>query len=177
MYGGGGGGMYGGDMNNGANRMMQHQTVDGQMGMDPTMMDPDGQYPGNAQVDPPVDTSVGLPQDQYQGGEDRPPHRQDLSTKLGVKGLPHTPGGEGTVGDDSTWDSRTDGDYSEVSSAFTDNTNPNERNSRRALILQMAKARMKNSKASEKKEQDNLETPQESMGDEVSAGMSGLELD
>ena len=165
--------MYGGDMNNGAGGMMQHQTVDGQMGMDPTMMDSDGQYPGNAQAD----SNVVLPQDQYQGGEDRPPQRQDLSTKIGVKAMPHTPGGEGTVGDDSTWDSRTDGDYSEVSSAFTDNTNPNERNSRRALILQMAKARMKNSTASEKKEEGNLETPQESMGDEVSAGMSGLELD
>ena len=175
MYGGGGGGgMYGGDMNNGAGGMMQHQTVDGQMGMDPTMMDSDGQYPGNAQAD----SNVVLPQDQYQGGKDRPPQRQDLSTKIGVKAMPHTPGGEGTVGDDSTWDSRTDGDYSEVSSAFTDNTNPNERNSRRALILQMAKARMKNSTASEKKEEGNLETPQESMGqDEVSAGMSGLELD
>lgn len=55
------------------------------------------------------------------------------------------------VGDDSTWDTRTDGDSSYGTSlvsgsSFTDTTNPSERNSRRALILQMAKARMKNVK-------------------------------
>ncbi len=57
----------------------------------------------------------------------------------------------GTAADDSTWDTRTDAESSYGTSfvsgsSYTDATNPNERNSRRALILQMAKARMKNVK-------------------------------
>lgn len=102
-----------------------------------------------------------------------------------------TPG----AGDDSTWDSRTEGESSygtslvSGASSFTDTTNPNERNSRRALILQMAKARMKNVKessnaAAEKNnaesdkgkaggENTSLEAPQDEMVDEV----AGLELD
>jgi hypothetical protein len=66
--------------------------------------------------------------------------RPDLSTKLGNK-----------IPDDDGWETRTEGDSTYESSAVsgssvTDATNPNERNSRRALILQMAKARMKNVK-------------------------------
>lgn len=57
----------------------------------------------------------------------------------------------GTAADDSTWDTRTDAESSYGTSfvsgsSYTDATNPAERNSRRALILQMAKARMKNVK-------------------------------
>ena len=49
------------------------------------------------------------------------------------------------------WDTRTDGDSTYASSAvtgssFTDAASPSERNARRALILQMAKARLKNGK-------------------------------
>lgn len=40
---------------------------------------------------------------------------------------------------------------------YTDVTNPNERSSRRALILQMAKARMKNVKESSAAEKNNAE--------------------
>ena len=72
-------------------------------------------------------------------------------------------------------------------STFTDATNPNERNSRRALILQMAKARMKNVKEQttaveknaeveqgQQEEGDvNLDAPQDELVDEV----AGLELD
>lgn len=52
--------------------------------------------------------------------------------------------------DDGNWETRTEGDSTYESSAVSgssfDSANPNERNSRRALILQMAKARMKNAK-------------------------------
>ena len=63
-------------------------------------------------------------------------------------------------------------------SSYTDTTNPNERNSRRALILQMAKARMKSSKEADKKEgkggnDTSLDAPQDELEDEV----AGLELD
>lgn len=83
--------------------------------------------------------------------------RPDLSTKIG-----HQPPGE-----NGSWESRTEGDSTYESSAVTGSsytdttTNPNERNSRRALILQMAKARMKNVKpgnTSEKTEADVDET-------------------
>ena len=83
------------------------------------------------------------------------------------------------MGDDSTWDdTRTDGESSYGSSTYTDNT-PNERSSRRALILQMAKKRMnsvKEASAAEKKKGENdtsLDAPQDELGDE----MEGLELD
>jgi len=113
--------------------------------------------------------------------------RPDLSTKLGNKNTMTTPGA-GTV-DDSTWDTRTEGESSYGTSFvsesdFTDATNPNERNSRRALILQMAKARMKNVKEASDAEKaaaaqgqgvsDPIaEAPQDELVDEV----AGLELD
>jgi hypothetical protein len=40
---------------------------------------------------------------------------------------------------------------------YTDSTNPNEKSSRRALILQMAKARMKNVKESTAADKNNVE--------------------
>lgn len=91
-----------------------------------------------------------------------------------------TPGG--TV-DDSTRDTRTDGESSAGTSlvsgsTYTDTTNPNERNSRRALILQMAKARMKNVKELSVAEKNAVaaqggQAPQDELVDEV----AGLELD
>lgn len=171
------------------------------------MMDPEGQY-GNGQIDPPVDPSV-IPHNQHQGGDDAnsvssptksslmggaqnrlrekrmnktkdKAQRPDLSTKLGNKNMP-PPLGEGTVADDSTWNTDGESSYgtSLVSgSSYTDTTNPNERNSRRALILQMAKARMKSSKEADKKEgkggnDTSLDAPQDELEDEV----AGLELD
>jgi hypothetical protein len=95
----------------------------------------------------------------------------------------------GTAADDSTWDTRTDAESSYGTSlvsgsSYTDVTNPNERNSRRALILQMAKARMKNVKESSAAEKHNAEGQREEaplqnknatleLVDEV----AGLELD
>eukprot|EP00804_Cyclotella_cryptica_P021054 CCRYP_019371-RA/>CCRYP_019371-RA protein AED:0.09 eAED:0.09 QI:2266/1/1/1/1/1/3/1671/270 len=68
------------------------------------------------------------------------PTRPNLSTKLGNH-----------IQDEGNWETRTEGESTYGSSlvsgsSYTDTTNPNERNSRRALILQMAKARMKNVK-------------------------------
>ena len=97
----------------------------------------------------------------------------------------------GTATDDSTWDTRTDGESSYGTSlvsgsSYTDTTNPGERNSRRALILQMAKARMKNVKEQSTVDKNAGAQTQETstgmavdaaihndMGDEV----AGLELD
>jgi hypothetical protein len=85
------------------------------------------------------------------------PQRPDLSTKLGKKmAKKPTPV---SVAEDS-WETRTDAESSLVSggsSMYTDVTNPNERSSRRALILQMAKARMKNVKESSAAEKNNAE--------------------
>jgi hypothetical protein len=85
------------------------------------------------------------------------PQRPDLSTKLGKKMVKKpTPV---SVAEDS-WETRTDAESSLVSggsSMYTDATNPNERSSRRALILQMAKARMKNVKESSAAEKNNVE--------------------
>jgi len=103
----------------------------------------------------------------------------------------------GGVGDDSTWDTRTDGESSYGTSlvsgsSYTDTTNPNERNSRRALILQMAKARMKSVKAPEKQNATNADeqrghqepiyntnpgAPGDEFGDEFVDEVAGLELD
>mmetsp|Transcript_4223 Transcript_4223/g.9275 ORF Transcript_4223/g.9275 Transcript_4223/m.9275 type:complete len:1066 (-) Transcript_4223:125-3322(-) len=107
--------------------------------------------------------------------------RPDLSTKLERNNKPMTPG----AGDDSTCDDRTDGESSYGTSlvsgsSYTDTTNPNERNSRRALILQMAKARMKNVKdiSTVGKNPDQGQgggdaDPQDELVDQV----AGLELD
>lgn len=195
-------GIYGGGPVDGAGGLMHHQMGGpGQMG---PMMDPEGQY-GNGQVDPPVDPSV-IP---HQGGDDAnsvsnpttsslmggaqnrlrekrmnkmkdTAQRPDLSTKLGNKNLP-SPLGEGTLAEDSTWNTDGESSYgtSLVSgSSYTDTTNPNERNSRRALILQMAKARMKSSKEADKKggkggNDTSFDAPQDELEDEV----AGLELD
>ncbi|KAL7553414.1 hypothetical protein ACHAWF_017947 [Thalassiosira exigua] len=121
--------------------------------------------------------------------------RPDLSTKLGANKA-----SAGAAGDDSTWDdTRTDAESSygtsgygtslvSGTSSYTDNTGPSERNSRRALILQMAKARMKNVKEHSTVEKGGgaamtakgrgggdagLDAPQDEMVDEV----AGLELD
>lgn len=68
-----------------------------------------------------------------------------------------------SVAEDS-WDTRTDAEsslgtslVSGGSSMFTDATNPNEKSSRRALILQMAKSRMKNVKESSAADKNNAE--------------------
>ncbi|KAL3793333.1 hypothetical protein HJC23_003843 [Cyclotella cryptica] len=63
------------------------------------------------------------------------PTRPNLSTKLGNH-----------IQDEGNWETRTEGESTYGSSlvsgsSYTDTTNPNERNSRRALILQMAKAK------------------------------------
>lgn len=94
--------------------------------------------------------------------------------------------------DDSTWDSRTEGESSygtslvSGSSIYTDTTNPNERNSRRALILQMAKARMKNVKqASTSDTKSGIETADSVAAEsdtlppreELIEGVADLELD
>ena len=90
--------------------------------------------------------------------------------------------------DDGTWETRTEGESSygtslvSGSSIYTDNTNPNERNSRRALILQMAKARMKNVKQAANAEKKETETIQESAAemaprDELVDEVANLELD
>ena len=50
---------------------------------------------------------------------------------------------------------------------YTDTTNPNEKNSRRALILQMAKARMKNVKESLVAEKNNAEVSGDARNDVV----------
>mmetsp|Transcript_24852 Transcript_24852/g.53609 ORF Transcript_24852/g.53609 Transcript_24852/m.53609 type:complete len:973 (-) Transcript_24852:249-3167(-) len=121
-----------------------------------------------------------LKQNRMKKMKERSHQRPDLSSKLGNKNI--TSPGEGA--DDSTWDTRTDGESSYgtslVSSAsgYTDTTNPNERNSRRALILQMAKARMKNVKEASTVEKNDAqegqgEDPQDELADEV----AGLELD
>ena len=137
--------------------------------------------------------------------KERTTPRPDLSTKLAANNPKNmTPG---TVGDDSTWDdTRTDAESSYGTSlvsgsSYTDHTSPtSERNSRRALILQMAKARMKNVKEqtlAEKNapiaapepqgEEDKFDAPQdefigggqEEYNDDVDevAGLEGLELD
>ena len=142
-------------------------------------MEPDGDGDGGAQVireDPPESKEEGsrLKQMAIKRIEEKSPNRS-LASKLAAKRAAMLP----DEADESTLGGSTLGNSTYASSFVSESTADMscERNSRRALILQMAKARMKNSKASEKKEQDNLETPQESMGDEVSAGMSGLELD
>jgi len=68
-----------------------------------------------------------------------------------------------SVAEDS-WETRTDAEsslgtslVSAESSMYTDSTNPNEKSSRRALILQMAKARMKNVKESTAADNNNVE--------------------
>ena len=68
-----------------------------------------------------------------------------------------------SVAEDS-WETRTDAEssfgtslVSAESSMYTDSTNPNEKSSRRALILQMAKARMKNVKESTAADKNNVE--------------------
>ena len=177
-----------------------HHHMGGPGQMDPMMMDPEGQY-GNGQIDPPVDplehgddanSMSGPTASSLMGGAQNrlrekrmnktkdKAQRPDLSTKLGNKNMP-SPLGEGTLGDESTWNTDGESSYgtSLVSgSSYTDTTNPNERNSRRALILQMAKARMKSSKEAEKKEgkggnDTSLDAPQDELEDEV----AGLELD
>lgn len=88
-------------------------------------------------------------------------------------------------GDDSTWDdTRTDGESSYGTSfvsgsSYTDTTNPNERNSRRALILQMAKARMKNGTKERSAAADGAGDEQVGAvtSDELMDNMAGLELD
>ncbi len=82
--------------------------------------------------------------------------RPDLSTKIGNQSP-----------DDGTWETRTEGDSTYESSAVsgstaTDTSNPNERNSRRALILQMAKARMKNAKTGTTSEVETSQQPDNS---------------
>mmetsp|Transcript_2068 Transcript_2068/g.4329 ORF Transcript_2068/g.4329 Transcript_2068/m.4329 type:complete len:910 (-) Transcript_2068:24-2753(-) len=113
--------------------------------------------------------------------------RPDLSTKIGNNHANTSPGA-----DDSTWDSRTEGESSygtslvSGSSIYTDTTNPNERNSRRALILQMAKARMKNVKqANTSDTKSGIETADSVAAesdtlpprDELIEGVADLELD
>jgi hypothetical protein len=91
------------------------------------------------------------------------PQRPDLSTKLGKKMIKKPGPVSVSVAEDS-WDTRTDAEsslgtslVSGGSSMFTDATNPNEKSSRRALILQMAKSRMKNVKESSAADKNNAE--------------------
>ncbi|KAL7540562.1 hypothetical protein ACHAXR_010208 [Thalassiosira sp. AJA248-18] len=103
--------------------------------------------------------------------------RPDLSTKLGGNNTTVTPG----AGDDSTWDTQTDGESSygtslASSSAYTDTTNPNERNSRRALILQMAKARMKNVKEQSSTQNADAPAQQGQEGEDVNNNGASLEM-
>jgi hypothetical protein len=69
-----------------------------------------------------------------------------------------------SVAEDS-WETRTDAESSIgtslVSAESSISTNPNEKSSRRALILQMAKARMKNIKESTAADENNAEVPRE----------------
>ena len=72
-----------------------------------------------------------------------------------------------SVAEDS-WETRTDAEssfgtslVSAESSMYTDSTNPNEKSSRRALILQMAKARMKNVKESTAADKNDVDVPGE----------------
>eukprot|EP00581_Thalassiosira_minuscula_P004460 CAMPEP_0183736998 /NCGR_PEP_ID=MMETSP0737-20130205/50797_1 /TAXON_ID=385413 /ORGANISM="Thalassiosira miniscula, Strain CCMP1093" /LENGTH=985 /DNA_ID=CAMNT_0025971167 /DNA_START=130 /DNA_END=3087 /DNA_ORIENTATION=+ len=127
-----------------------------------------------------------LKQNRMRKLEEKRTQRPDLSTKLGGNNKNTLNPG---ACDDSTWDTRTDGESSYGTSlvsgsSYTDTTNPNERNSRRALILQMAKARMKNVKeqsAVEKNDEgqgqeeyaSGSEVPRDDLVDEV----AGLELD
>jgi len=132
---------------------------------------------GGQRPDLPTKLGGQRPDLSIKSGSQRP----DLSTKLEGNNKTMTPG----AGDDSTWDDRTDGESSYGTSlvsgsSYTDTTNPNERNSRRALILQMAKARMKNVKdiSTVDKNPDQGQgggdvDPQDELVDQV----AGLELD
>ena len=103
--------------------------------------------------------------------------RPDLSTKIGNQApVIESWESETRTEGDSTYNSST-----VTGSSITEQTNPNERNSRRALILQMAKARMKNVKAANTSDKAGVNTDetvavseqQDSMEDQA----AHLELD
>lgn len=80
--------------------------------------------------------------------------RPDLSTKIGNQApVIESWESETRTEGDSTYNSST-----VTGSSITEQTNPNERNSRRALILQMAKARMKNVKTANTSEKAGVNT-------------------
>jgi len=116
-----------------------------------------------------------LKQNRMKKTMERSSQRQDLSSKLGNKNMIASPGG-----DDSTWDDAESSQGTSLvsSSAYTDTSNPTERNSRRTLILQMAKARMKNVKDTSTPVKNAVQEGQEEANDhELADEVAGLELD